>query len=83
MVMVVDGIAYPRSNYGDIYIDVNGKHIKQILERDDSYYYGLNGLVVTEMQMGDVVTVYLEYSNTIRGDGLFPFTFMVTLLSEI
>ena len=81
---MVDGLAhYGRSSYGEIWINVNGEHIKRIRERDDSYNTEVNGIVVTELQKGDVVTVFIGYDNVIRGDGIQPFTFIGTLLSEI
>ena len=80
---MVDGVAYPNGHYSKIYFQVNGVTKRQIDELDDNHYYSANGMFVTELQKGDIVTIYTPCSGIIRGDGIFPFTFFGTLLSDI
>ena len=80
---MADGLGIPNGQYGDIYFKVNGEDIKQIVEQDHDYYYGVNGIVVTSLKKGDVVTLYIYHPDTIRGDSIVPFTIIGTLLSEI
>lgn len=80
---MVDGVGDPRGDYGSLHIFVNGKDIRWVYEQNSLYYYEVNGIVVTELEIGDVVTVYISISDQIRGDSVFPFTFIGTLISEI
>ena len=86
---------------GVILFKVNGRTIKDLSELPSSAgaYYEINGLVVTELEAGDVVTLFIDQYNLqidygnlwgqkeqIRGGnkyGTQPFTFLGTFLSDI